>query len=153
MGMSGFVALLASVVASRIINERRMRQLAPDQKVRLLDGFSAARAYSLIPVLALVGLYWLLATRTHIDKQVLTIGYFSLLILFVIVRVVLSQRKLGQLDLPKGYRRTFSLAQVVSCLGVAWFFYVMVAAGPLRAVRVRSESAGMAEPTDAMDSR
>lgn len=122
--------MLASVVASRIISERGLRQLSAGQKVRLIDGFSATRAYSMIPVLALIGAYWLLSTRTRIDKQVLTIGYFSLLAVFVVVRVALNQRKLGQLDLPEAYRRTFSLAQVVSCLGVRWFFYAMVAVGP-----------------------
>jgi hypothetical protein len=134
MEASGFVALLVAMAASRIINERAMRSLTPEQKVRLIDGFSGARAYSLIPLVLLVGAFWLLSSRPEVDKKYLAIGYFSLLILFVIVQVAFSQRKLGQLDLPQNYRRMFSLAQVVSCLGAAWFFFVMATMSPWRSV-------------------
>lgn len=141
------------MAVSRIINERGMRRLTPEQKLRLLDGFSAARAYSLIPLLVLVGAFWLLSSRPEVNKQYLAIGYFSLLILFVITRVFLNQRKMGQLDLPQDYRRLFSLSQVVSCLGVAWFFFVMVTHGPMRSMHVQRESAGQAEPGVGADSR
>lgn len=53
MEMSGFVALLAAIVASRFINESGYRKLEPEQKLRLMDGFSRTRAYSMIPLLTL----------------------------------------------------------------------------------------------------
>ncbi len=55
MQMSGIIALLVSLVASRIINEQGYRTLTSEQKIRLMDGFSNARAYSMIPVLVLAG--------------------------------------------------------------------------------------------------
>ncbi|MFM8398400.1 MAG: hypothetical protein ACKOAH_11285 [Pirellula sp.] len=66
--MSGFVALLAAIVASRFINESGYRKLEPDQKLRLMDGFSRTRAYSMIPLLALVGAFWFFMTSTDIDR-------------------------------------------------------------------------------------
>lgn len=125
MQMSGFVALLGAIVASRLISERGYRKLDSEQKVRLMDGFSSARAYSMIPLLALIAAFWFLSSQTNVDKQHLAIGYFGLLIVYVIVRAILNQRKLAQLDLPADYNRTFTIAQIVSFLGIAWFFFTM----------------------------
>ena len=125
MQMSGFVALLGAIVASRLISERGYRKLDAEQKVRLMDGFSTARAYSMIPLLLLIVGFWFLSSQTSIDKQYLTIGYFGLLIVYVIARVILNQRKIAQLVLPADYNRTFTMAQVVSFLGIAWFFFTM----------------------------
>ena len=125
MEMSGFVALLGAIVASRIISERGYRKLDADQKLRLMDGFSTSRAYSMIPLLLLIAAFWFLTSQTDLDKQYLTIGYFGLLAVYVIVCVILNQRKLTQLDLPTGYHRMFTMAQVVSFLGIAWFFFTI----------------------------
>ena len=119
------MALLGAIVLSRIISERGYRKLDAEQKIRLMDGFSTARAYSMIPLLLLIAVFWLLTTQTNIDKPYLTIGYFGLLAAYVIARVILNQRKLTQLNLPTDYHRMFTIAQVVSFLGVAWFFFTM----------------------------
>lgn len=58
MEMSGWIALLGAVVVSRMVNERGLRQLNPDEKLRLMDGFAATRAYGLIPLVGLIALFW-----------------------------------------------------------------------------------------------
>ena len=138
MEISGFVALFAAIILSRIIGERGYRRLSDDEKLRLMDGFSKARAYALIPLLILIGVYWLLLTKTGIDRNLLTIFYFALLIGWVLLRTVLNQRKLAALDLPPAYRRTFTVAQVISLLGLAWFFYAIF--GEMEGARSDSES-------------
>jgi len=54
MQMSGFVVLLAAIVVSRIVNERGYSKLDSDAKLRLIDGFSKTRSYSMLPLLMLV---------------------------------------------------------------------------------------------------
>lgn len=125
METSGFVVLLVSIVASRIIGERGYRTLDSDAKLRLMDGFSKTRAYSMIPLLILIAGYWLLVTQTSVDTQYLTFGYFGLLVFYVIVRSTMNQRKLTALEMPADYRRMFTFAQVVSFIGIAWFFFAM----------------------------
>ena len=125
MEMSGFVAILAAVVISRYINETGYRKLEPDQKLRLMDGFSRTRAYSMIPLLALVGAFWFLMTRTTIDRNLISAAYFGLLIIYIVARIILNQRKLTELDMPDHYKKTFTIAQVVSFCGVAWLFFTM----------------------------
>ena len=125
MQMSGFVVLLVTIVVSRILNERGYRTLDSEAKVRLMDGFSKIRSYSMLPLLVLIGAYWFLLTQASVNKQALTIGYFGLLIVYVGVRYVVNQVKLNQLDLPSDYRQMFNVSQIISMLGVAWFFFMM----------------------------
>lgn len=125
MQASGFIALIAAIVVSRMISERAYRKLDSDQKLRLMDGFSSTRMYSMVPVLILVAAFWYLTTKTEIDKSLITTAYFGLLIAYIVIRTILNQRKLLSLEMPAEYRRMFMTAQAVSLVGVAWFFYTI----------------------------
>lgn len=125
MQMSGYIALFASLVLSRIINERAVQKLTPDEKVRLMDGFSRSRAYSLVPILIAMIAFWYLMTHTEIHRGLLAIGYFCGLFIFVLVHAILNQRKLERLSMPAEYRKLFTLSQIISVGGMAWFFYIM----------------------------
>lgn len=125
MQISGFIALLAAIGVSRFISERGYRGLDSEQKLRLMDGFSSTRMYSMIPLLVLVAGFWYLTAETEISKQLVTTAYFGLLIVYVVARTILNQRKLLSLEMPPEYRRTFMIAQAVSLVGVAWFFFTV----------------------------
>lgn len=126
MQISGFIALLAAVIVSRFISERGYRGLNSNQKLRLMDGFSSTRMYSMIPLLALVAGFWYLMTKTDIDKQLVTTAYFGLLLVYVVVLAILNQRRLRTLEMPPEYRRIFMFAQAVTLVGVAWFFFTVI---------------------------
>jgi hypothetical protein len=128
MEISGYITLLASMIISRIINERGYRLLSDEEKVRLMDGFSKTRAYSLIPLFLLIGGYSVLMTKTNLDKSVISIGFFSLLIAFILIRSVMNHKKMKRLDMPDSYRRMFNISQIVSFIGIAWFFYALLGA-------------------------
>ena len=132
MQMSGFVALLVAVVVGRLLNERAYRTLGSEEKLRLMDGFSKTRAYSMIPLLVLIGGYWCLATQTSLNKLTLSVVYFVLLIVYVVVRSVWNQVKLAQLGMPADYQRKFTITQVVSLLGIAWFLSLIHISEPTR---------------------
>ncbi len=125
MQLSGFVVLLIAVVVGRLLNERAYRTLDSEEKLRLMDGFSKTRAYSMLPLLLLIGGYWYLMTQTPLDRLTLNVVYFVLLIIYVVARSVWNQMKLVQLEMPSNYQRKFTITQVVSLLGVAWFFFAM----------------------------
>ncbi len=125
MQVSGFIALIFAIVVSRFISERAYRELDSDQKLRLMDGFSSTRMYSMVPLLILVAAFWYLTTKTQLDKSLITTAYFVLLMVYVVGRTVLNQRKLLALEMPVPYRRMFMTAQAVSLVGVAWFFYTI----------------------------
>jgi hypothetical protein len=124
MELSGYIAILAGVIGARIINERGYRTLSDEQKVRLMDGFAAQRIYSLIPLLVLIGSYFLL-TRAGIDQTLLSAGYFGLLAAYIVVLAIWNHWRLKTLGMPDTYRRFFTASQVVSMHGVAWFFFTL----------------------------
>lgn len=122
------IVLLAAIMISRIIHERGFRVLSDEEKVRLMDGFSKARSFSLIPLLVLIGGYYVLMTKADLDKGALSMGYLGLLIAFVVIRSIMNYQKMKTLDLPDSYRRMFTISQVVSLIGVAYFFYAILGA-------------------------
>lgn len=124
MELSGYIAILTGLIAARIINERGYRTLSDEQKVRLMDGFSAQRVYALILLLVLIGGYFFLI-RAGIDPTLLSAGYFSLLAAYIIVLAVWNHWRLKALGMPDTYRRFFTASQAVSMLGVAWFFFTL----------------------------
>lgn len=125
MELSGAIALVVSMFASRLFLERGYKALTADEKLRLLDGFSRTRAYSMIPLLVLIGVFVFLQSQTSLNANYLTIGYFSVLIAYIVVQNVLNQRKMRALQMPVGYRRNFTISQVISMIGAAWFFFSM----------------------------
>ncbi|MEO9595331.1 hypothetical protein [Rhodopirellula bahusiensis] len=126
MQISGFIALLGSMVVSRFITERSFRELDPEQKLRLMDGFSSTRMYSMIPFFLLIAGFWLLMTQTDVDRQTVTAMYFVLLIIIVVLKTVFNQRKLRSLEMPAEYQRKYMVAQAVSLTGVAWFIFTLM---------------------------
>jgi TRAP-type uncharacterized transport system fused permease subunit len=123
MQASGIVALLVGIIASRMVNERGYQALTSDEKLRLMDGFSKTRKYSLIPLVVLIGLFYVFMSHTSINHGVLIPSVFTVLILYIIIMAVFNQRKLQSLEISPTYRRHFLLSQTLSVLGVAWFFF------------------------------
>ncbi|MCM2370401.1 hypothetical protein NB063_07160 [Rhodopirellula sp. ICT_H3.1] len=126
MQASGFIAILVAIVLSRFISERGYRELNSDEKLRLMDGFSSTRMYSMVPLLMLVAVFWFLTTQTDLSREVVGTAYFGLLIAYIVLRTVLNQRKLAALEMPTAYRRSFMAAQAISLVGVAWFFFTFL---------------------------
>ena len=122
MQFSGIIALLVAMLVSRFINERGYRTLEPDQKLRLMDGFSSTRMVSMIPLLVMIIIFWFLMTNTNIDKRLLAISTSVLVLVYILIRTILNYRKLITLDMPNEYRRYFMLAQIITLVGVSWFF-------------------------------
>ncbi len=126
MQVSGYIVLLLTIILSRILNERALRELTAEEKVRLLDGFASARAYSLIPLVVLVGGYWLLLSQTKIDGRFLSFAYFGLIIVWIVVRTYLNQSKLRELQMPASYRQRLMISQSISLGGCAWFCFTLL---------------------------
>ncbi|MFC4994761.1 hypothetical protein [Rubritalea tangerina] len=125
MQTSGFIALLGAIFISRLLNEKAYKSLSDEEKLRLMDGFSSNRTYSMIPLIVLIGAYFLLMKVEAVDKGILSLTYFLLLAVFIITRIVFNQRKLTSLNLPDSYKSKFKLSQIISLVGVAWFFYTI----------------------------
>jgi len=129
MEMSGLPVLLGAMIASRVIRERGYKQLTNEEKVELMDAFSNARMLSLAPLLVLIGGFWLLRSHTSIAPWALNAGYFILLFAYCLGLTWLYNAKVAKLNVSEKFRLNFTLSQVVSGVGVAWFFFTVVSSG------------------------
>src|SRR5262245_8305754 len=104
--------LLGTIIANRFIAERGFATLQPDEKVRVMDAFAAQRKYTLLVVIALVGLSVVFAGR--LGPIVLVV--FGLYPLGALVYAVAKMRRLG---LPQTYVRYYSAGQTIQICGLA----------------------------------
>lgn len=113
---------LACIVISRILAERALRTLSPEEKVRLVDGFSGMRAYSLLPAVVIV--VAALAVPQFFPGAP---GWSPLLGLGLVAAYMVGvhffiARKLARLRLPADYIQRFLFARHLGNAGVAVLF-------------------------------
>ena len=116
--MVGVVVFILCIMVSRIVAERALRTLAPDQKLALLEAFSGARAYYFIPIAVFVILYMVVVYLLPEHHDVSFYGFLSLAVLSVLGMSGVSYYKMKRLDLPRSYLVRFGLSRVISLLGV-----------------------------------
>lgn len=121
----GIGIFIVTIIASRIISERAMKELTIDEKAKLIDAFSGMRAYSLIPLSIIICGYFLIMRYTDINRVVLSVVYFSLIILFIIISNIYVYKKLSKLNFPATYLKTHVFSKLISFIGIGIFFYVI----------------------------
>lgn len=109
--MAALAVFVLLTIASRSLQARALRALSPEEKVRLIDGFSGRAAQRYLPLLGLIGALWWLTTATDVPHERVMVGYLGAVVLYALVRGVLIQRRMAALDLPADYRRNFLAAQ------------------------------------------
>ena len=120
--------MVATVIIANFLNRRAFNILSPEEQHRLLCDFTSARRYSMIPVFVIVVIYLILLIQTKIDRTLLSIGFFSALFLVVVFRSIWNHVQLVRLEMPPEYRSRYTIVQIVSMFGIAWFFFAMFGA-------------------------
>lgn len=122
----GVSLLMAGIIISRILNEKAMKVLSQEDKARLIDGFSGARAYGFIPLVILIGAFIGLNKYSNLDKQMIFYVYIILLLAFVVGMQIFVSRKLTKLEFPKSYIKKFSFSRAVYFLGFGAFICLLL---------------------------
>lgn len=113
---------LACIAISRMVAERALRTLSPEEKIRLVDGFSGMRAYSLLPAVLIVA-----AALTASQLFPGAPGWSTFIGLGLVAAYMVAvhsfiARKLARLQLPADYIRRFMFARHLGNAGVAVLF-------------------------------
>lgn len=120
------MSFLISSLISNNINEKAIKSLDSKEKLRIHDGFSNMRKYNLIPLILLVGAFFLI---NNIFPQLLLYTfsiYFILLIIFLIISNIYIFKKLNTMHLPKEYINNFMLSKVMQYIGIIILFTAIV---------------------------
>lgn len=121
----GLVVVCGCVLGGRIMLERALQLLSPEQKVKMLDSFSRSRVTYIAGVFGAMILY---AVVQNLGMS-FEVSYFAALILPLMVLMVWthvsSVRKLRALAIPDAYVRTFHRSRALGYAGIGTFVVLM----------------------------
>ena len=122
----GLVVMCACVLGGRIMLERALQLLSPEQKVKMLDSFSRNRVTYIAAAFGAMILY---AVVQNLGMS-FEVSYFAALILPLMVLMVWSHvssvRKLRTLAIPDAYVRAFHRSRALGYAGIGIFVALVV---------------------------
>jgi len=104
----GLAAFFIGLIASRILSERALRLLTPDEKLRLLDSFSRLRAFGSIPLVIIVFIFFSISSFPPRFALPAFFGAWALLGGFIAWQQFFVQRRLRELSISETYRAAYS---------------------------------------------
>ena len=125
--VAGILGLFAGIYASRIIMERALQLLTPEEKLKLLDGFTRQRMFGAIPLWLVIGL---MVSVLYLPHEKVAIAFLGTCVLFIgamVAQQIYVVRRLHALSIAEGYCRAAVRAQWLSRLGFLCFFGGMAA--------------------------
>lgn len=125
----GFVVLLVAVFAGRLISERSYRLLTLEEKGQMMDAFAGLRRFYLIPLIVLIGGYYLLADATGATSPAVSIVYFAGLLIYMIGMNVYMYRKMQSYFPKPPFLRLQVVAHLLRFAGIVAFLGILVWGG------------------------
>lgn len=112
-----FIIVFLPILISRFLQEKALKNLDPDMKVKLLDAFSRQRKYSgLIMLPLLIGYFLLLQFLPEYSLITIAVFGVSFIFYFVISRL-LNYRKMVRLGMPEEYLKIQRLSILMIATG------------------------------------
>jgi len=122
--MIGFLVMMVTMLAARMINEKAMKKLSAEEKGLLVDGFASNRMWSMGLIILLIAGYFLVLRFELVNVFVGLVTYLVLLAVFITVQFVTADRKLKELGLPMDYMRSYRTSVLLRVGGMVLFFLI-----------------------------
>ncbi|HEY3041592.1 MAG TPA: hypothetical protein VGJ66_22850 [Pyrinomonadaceae bacterium] len=122
----GILAYVCALVVNRVLAEKALKRLTPEEKVKLLDAFSGHRVYSAVAMLIVILLFFISSKASPSSYAMLMWIFFSLLILMSVGGTVFSYLKLKGSSTPQHYITNFLIRCVVYYSGLGLLLYTIV---------------------------
>lgn len=122
----GFVAFIIAYIAGRIISERALKLLNENERLKLLQGFSKYRIFSLVGVIILVVMHYALQSlmpNSYVASMPVFVG---VLVLYLLLSSIYAYKKLKNLEMPDNYINQFLLSTLVQYIGLFLFFGFLI---------------------------
>ncbi|HSK72870.1 MAG TPA: hypothetical protein VK892_14305 [Pyrinomonadaceae bacterium] len=118
----GITIFAVFYIASRIINERALRQLSQNEKARLIDGFSSFRIFSAVVVLLFVAIFLVAENFLFGLATSIRLAFPIAIFLLLLILSFITYKKLKKLDISESYIRTYLISLVLQYFGLAALF-------------------------------
>ena len=120
--MVSIMVFLVSIIVARIINDRAIKKLENDKKVELIDLFSRSSVLTYLPLILIMGLYFLVLKYQVFDFRVSLSVYMLLLLVYIAYNAKKSNEKLKSADFPASFIKSYLLATSIRFFGILLFF-------------------------------
>jgi small-conductance mechanosensitive channel len=114
----GILVYACALVINRILGEKALKRLTPEEKVKLLDSFAGHRIYSTVAMFILILLFFIVAKASPDSYQTLTWVFLVLLIVMSIGSTLFTYAKLKSSTAPQHYITNFFIRCVVYYVGL-----------------------------------
>jgi hypothetical protein len=121
----GILAYVCALVINRVLAEKALKRLTPEEKVKLLDAFSGHRVYSAVAMLILILLFFIVTKVSPASYQTLTWVFFCLLILLSIGSTLFTFTKLKSSATPRHYINNFLIRCVIYYAGLGLLLFTI----------------------------
>ena len=117
------IIFFATTIGGRIVSERGLKTLTDEQRGKLLNDFSKFRIYNLAALLGLIMIYvgfnyYQASLDVPILKMDVTLLYFILLGIYIVVTNVISFLKLKGADVTPEYKKSVYVATGLKVFGL-----------------------------------
>ncbi len=124
--MVGAILAMGLFLVANFMNQKAIRKLAPEQLRKLVTQFGTQRLWSMGLLLLLMASYFLIL-RTKVMDSYLAMGiYLGVLMLFLIVQLVTTSRKLVEMGFDPEYIKTHRLTSVLKFVAILTFCGLML---------------------------
>jgi hypothetical protein len=128
---AGLGVMILTTLLGRTVKERGMKTLSHEQLGFVMASFSKMRMVGMYVLFSIVGLYLALGyfecfdliTEMGINP---TVGYFVLIILYILIIQGLGIAKLQKMDLPTQYLRSVYVGAGLQLLGICALLIGMI---------------------------
>ena len=122
----GILVYACALVVNRILGEKALKRLTPEEKVKLLDSFSGHRIYSTVAMFVLILVFFIVGKASPDSYQTLTWVFFGLLIVMSIGSTLFTYTKLKSSSAPQHYISNFLIRCVVYYVGLVILLVTIV---------------------------
>ncbi len=115
--------LLTAIIIGRFINEKGIALLDDNKRSILMEGLSHFRIYQLAPLIVFIILFIALTNIFPAYYSNISIIFFILIVLHMIVMNVITMKKYRDAGIPARNYRLFMISRMVLYIGIAALFY------------------------------
>lgn len=119
-----FIVFIALLLGGRFVNESAYKMISPEEREKITKTLSEYRKYYLLPLVILLLAFFLLMKFKPEWHHYAIMGYFVVLILFLVLSQVFAFFKLKKLELPSKFLNRYLMGKLIQYLG----FVVLIAA-------------------------
>jgi hypothetical protein len=123
--MIGFVLILVTVFAARVISNRALKKLDQEQKAKLVDLFSGDNFLAYGILIGILVLFFLSLRNEWLDATMTYIIYFVAILSYMLILSYRSYQKLKRNKIPDHYIRAYIISSAVRVLGLVVFLVLV----------------------------